>query len=358
MKSFRSISFLQDGGYISVSYPGFRSGDKNTYVFAQSSPVLRLTRGGTTSKYAIVTLTAGGKTFEVKLSFEHSVVAEVDISVISQMLAQRTAPSATMAMTGVPGAIAVEVFNYSDVSFGGTKIDRVYYCDATDSTFGGKTNSPYIPVLPEKIVLPAYYTSQRAPFCAKAYSVHQDSNVYFRTETAAGTLINMTAYENRGEGVGINIQSSIAYIKTCDNNGNVYQSCRIERKDCTASSVLLVWWSFDVGGYKSYLADVKGVGDAVSEIGEYREGFVNNAAKTSNEIYNVRFENLTFRDYCYVRDLFVSDYVVLVVFDNISGSEMQTERSVTVKAGDMVWKLNDIKDLDFEIKLEEEGVLW
>lgn len=358
MKSFRSISFTQDGGYIFVSYPGFRSGDKNTYVFAQSSPVIRLTRGGTTSKYAVVTLTAGGKTFGVKLSFEHSVSAEVNISVIAQMLAQRTAPSATMAMTGVQGTIEVDVFNYSDVSFGITTLSRVYYCDATDSTFGGKTNSPYIPVLPEKIVLPAYYTSHRAPFCAKAYSVHQDGSVYFKTETAAGTLINMTSYENRGEGVGINIQSNIAYIKTCDVKGNVYQSCRIERKGCTESSVLLVWWSFEVGGYKSYLADVKGVGEAVSETGEYREGFVTNAAKTANETYNARFENLSFSDYCYVRDLFVSDYVVLVVFDNIGGSEMQTERSVTVKAGDTGWRLNDMKDLDFEIKFEEEGVIW
>lgn len=361
MRRYYDYLYL-DTGKVGFSLPGFTAADDGVTAYAQDDPVVRVgidTAGAAWLDVNIGTQTgdwAGSDPLQVS---QHIAVAQGQTAYIPIAEIIKTAIVRTFSgISATPDKPCVEMtlrFELSDASL--TLIDTndvpVYAFDA-HCNHSQPSQDWRNPGIPDKVRLVqnrknyfTFPTPQLAPvgfgFSFVQY-LSDNSNTDYPIDVTTGSRLFKVPSTN-----ALHV-TSLAF-RHDSGNMNIIAFTKVEWVDCGSDNITLLWWSPELGGWKTMVADVTGTADSVTERSEQEMALCRVDGVTGLLGFSVRFPLLTQRDYMYYRDILLSDevYVVEDDTDSFDGVVSEIRRAVRVSGSLPAWKTGDVKDFEFNV---------
>ena len=347
-------------GKIGFSLPGFTLGsDGATYynAFVQTNPILRLTitDASAESVETEIEATGGYRDAGNPLSVIQSIAAvqnsEVYVPVADVFRAALKRPSS---ISPTPDALCVEL-TVTVTVYDGTNTElshttfRVMAYDAVGCIGHGVEDGRLFGI-------PDVYRAYRYGFNQITFPLVSfgSSNHIFMRIKSDGTTTAMT-YDPDGSSRSFYTAwaQKLALFGYYDDDKQV-KMCRVEWIECLRDKILFEWWSPELGGLKSQVADVVASADTVTERNRETVGFDLVDGVEAAISYNVRFPLCTLADYMYFRDILFSNEVYMVRTDNVAYNQMQITHRVAVRVSGNppAWRIGDCKDLNFTVNIE------
>lgn len=348
MKQFTTIETLSDGSLIKIGKPGitYKPGTPDLlYMFVQSGVVLAIEAGsGSPADHAVITITSSdGDTVRMSYSFIYGTTFYADITDIIKSMVKRTVPvSATPVSVGTAlSVLDVELFESDDTpvdnaSFDARTIDGLDYANESpaDSLWPG---------VPDRVRVSGH------PVTFLANGSDGEATVTVKNGTNTATV------DNNGQAVTFAGPSGSYEILE---GGDTVAKCILESVSCISDTVVLRWWSPELGGWKSCVWDVVEQGCDVARVTLYDRMFARNAAAESSLWLRLRSPLCSARDWAWLRDISVSDEVEMLDTEKVeTGGSTDIWRSVTVSPSSTAWKINDVKDFDIVVTTAEASSL-
>lgn len=356
MRQFKNYTTLPANGYLDVAVPSFVVAPLGpiVYAFIQSGLQLRLTKKtGGTADYATVTVTTGGETNIMTVSFRYNDVSYADITELARVGIQKTMATAGQCERGgTAGSITIEEFTAANVSLGTVSMNDVFFIDGLARAH--QPASALFATIPDRIILPTGndFAGYRQAV-VRPSAAYGTGSVTVATKLSNGSKDHSVNVPNTSAPVVVEVKDTVAWIDTPQ--GKV----RIEHESCTTDKVFVMWWSSEDGGWKSYLCDILNFSGGVDSRTRYNAGFEHGDTVTGHTVMSARFPLCTYNDWCYVRDILTSGEVRLwspLTYSAGSLSEMVGVRAVA--EGDFgEWRAKDIKDFNIKLIIDELDVL-
>ena len=353
-------------GRIGFSVPGFLMDDGQYIAFAQSDPVFRVALNTTNAAWLDVDIsTTGGWRGSDPLACSQHIAAGatdtvyIPMAEVIQAAIVRTFAglSPTPTVPGVTMTVVFAVKNSSLATLETTSIDLTAY-DSIGMYAAAGQYDWRLPGLPDKFRLfkdrDNYMTFTQAFFVPTALDPYSFVQYY------AGGSTSDYPITPTGEPRVIKIVSSGSSYTTAlgfrRDSGDMLPlfTANVEWVPCTNESVMLVWWSPELGGWKTVVADVVSTADGITERDPQMRGFGRVNGISGHLSLNLRLPLLTQNDYIYYRDLLFSDEVYLDDWFLLDYEEgMSTIRKAVRVSGSLpAWRVNDVKDFDFTINYD------
>lgn len=350
-------------GRIGFCVPGFLLDDGQYISFAQSDPVFRVALNTTNAAWLDVDIsTTGGWCGSDPLACsQHIAVGSNDTVYIpmadviqAAILRKFTGLSASPTVPGVTMTVTFTVKNSSLATLETTSIDLTAY-DSIGMYAAAGIKDWRLPGLPDKFRL--YKDRDNYMTFAQAFFVPTALDPYSFVQYYAGGSSSDYPITPTGEPRVIKIVSSgVSYTTALGfrrDGGDMLPlfTANLEWVSCSNDSVMLVWWSPELGGWKTVVADVVSTADGITEREPQMRGFERVNGTSAQLSLVLRLPLLTQNDYFYYRDLLFSDEVYLDDWFLLDYEEgMSTIRkAVRVNGNAPAWKVNEVKDLEFTI---------
>lgn len=340
MRQFYDLEYMSQHSYVGFSLPGFIAMDGYYAAHIQAEPVLRITCGTQSAAWLDVaiesdgryygimdTLTQtikcrGGQTVYVPLGEAfHSLFAPSMSGILlspQDMVADATVRCTLLdsTLTGI-GSVAFSVMFYDCLgaySPWGEDESDISLPDSFRLMGGGEYNY---------ITVPLVQTGDEDPEFA-IYDAEGESVT--RYSANGGAMCLRLSEQSRPSQLRLGRGKPLFARMTFEGK------CHDTR--------LLTWWSPLHGGWKSIVADIVGVADEVTERRDYVRGFQAVAGVAGRLGETLRLQALTYRDWLYYRDIYLSDRV-LVRAHLSTGGGTESGLWLPVKvAGNMpMWRL-------------------
>lgn len=353
-------------GKVGFSFPGFSAQDDGVVAFAQADPIVR-----------VEVATAGAAWLDVSVLANPGAWAGGDPLACSQHIAVTQGQTVYVPLaevikaaivrtftgiTSTPDAPCVELavdFKLYDSSL--TALETISVMVYAYDSLGNPAvlmQDWRVPGIPDKMRLMLDFNNNYMTFpCLQiqppSYSVSfvqylsNGSNTDYVTEMDGSSRVFKIPSSFAAHA------TSFAYRRD-DGDMPILYSTQVEWCRCTTDKMLLFWWSPELGGWKSCVADIVGTADSVTERSAMERAFCKVDGVTGTLSFAARFPLLTLRDYMYYRDIMLSDEVYVVETDTVSydGGAAEIRKAVRVAGSLPVWRVNDVKDFDFTINYD------
>lgn len=352
-------------GKVGFSFPGFTAQDDGVVAFAQADPIVRIevaTAGAAWLDVGVSTYAGAWAGSDPLDCSQHIAVAQgqtvyVPMAEVIKAAIVRTFTGIT-STPQVPAVVINLVFTlYNNVLVELETIDvKVYAYDSLGNP-AELMQDWRVPGIPDKMRLMLDFNNYMTFPCLQilppAYSVSfvqylsNGSNTDYVTEIDGSSRVFKipSSYALHA--------SSFAYRRD-DGDMPVLYRTQVEWCECSRDKLTLLWWSPELGGWKTMVADVAGTADSVTERNALERAFCKVDGVAGTLSFAARFPLLTMRDYMYYRDIMLSDEVYVVEEDTVSydGTTAEIRKAVRVSGSMPTWRVNDVKDFDFTINYD------
>lgn len=352
-------------GKVGFSFPGFTAQDDGVVAFAQADPIVRVEVATAGAAWLDVDVLAnpgawvGGDPLDCS---QHIAVAQgqvvyIPLAEIIKAAIVRTFAGITSAPQAPEAELAID-FTLYDSSL--TMLETISVMVYSYDSIGNPATLMQdwrVPGIPDKMRLMLDYNNYMTFPCPQilppAYSVSfvqylsNGSNTDYVTEVDGSSRVFKipSSYAFHA--------SSFAYRRD-DGDMPILYSTQVEWCGCSRDQLTLLWWSPELGGWKTMVADVVGTADSVSERSPMERAFCKVDGVAGTLSFAARFPLLTLRDYTYYRDIMLSDEVYVVELDTVSydGATSEIRKAVRVSGSLPTWRVNDVKDFEFTINYD------
>lgn len=356
MRTFLDWVYIGSAGYAGFSVPGFTQGASpaSINVFLQSDPVLRVHSTSVNTRWCdiMIETTAGWYDTTDPLHIEQHVYLEA-AGTIYVPLREALAPALQRRTTGLsllsptpPMAVCDIRVDLLDSTL--TSIDSVDFHFSVFDALGDQSWMDW-----RSLGIPDTWRVARGKtnyFCIPMghVSSHSVEFAATRPDLSEDTL----SMVDDGTTICFAMTSARPYTAlTIRDTGGDLAVCRVVWEECLADKINIRWWSPQLGGWKSYAADVVAGECGVTERTMQQRGFGLVDGVDGNTGFSCRFPRLTHRDWLYFRDILLSDEIYIDEVDNVAlgGTSQAVSRPVRVSAQSQSWRLTDTKDFDFSV---------
>lgn len=353
MRQFYDLEYIDQHSYVGFSLPGFIQLEGYYAAHIQADPVLRITCGTQSAAWLEVTISGGEPNYGITEDLVQTMRCRNGQTVyvpLGEAFKALFAPS----MSGITAAprdmmATAEIrCMLLDDSLG--QIDSItfavvfYDCIGAYSPWGGEDSEVSMPDTfrlmgggeDNYLTIPLVQTGDAYPEFAIYRGVGGES---------------VSAYDANGGAVCLRLTEQAQPYQVRLGRGNPLFS-RITFEGGCRDTRLLTWWSPVHGGWKSIVADIVGVADEVTERRDYVRGFQNVAGVAGRLGETLRLSHLTYRDWLYYRDIYLSDRVFVRehLSTHYSGTENGLWLPVKVAGNMPAWRLGgSARSLDVTI---------
>lgn len=331
----------------SVSYgsPGIAEGDNSIlYCFVKSACVLRLERtAGSFAASCSVECSLDGTSYGAAYSFAFGDVVEADITGLLRPLLDREMPTGTPAAAGTGSGNVVVTFYDDAGSVVASHMFRIAIVDGIGMAFD---NNGLRPRWPAEIVL-----GSDLPGCPVTLP-SMDIGSGSRTVEVGGVSIDNC-------GLSATVLARPGTTLELESDGDVIASARMVSPSCDSQSLTLVWWSPELGGYKSWAFDVVGEGMSAESLSDFVRDFSRGRASDGSIWLSLRAQQIDIAQWEYLRDILASDEVMMSAPVATSAESVEDDWLHLIAEGDPgEWRLSDRKDFSLRVIAREVAGLW
>lgn len=352
-------------GKVGFSFPGFSAQDDGVVAFAQADPIVRVEVATAGAAWLDVDIAAtpgawaGGDPLDCS---QHIAVAQGQTVYVPMAEVIKAAIVRTFTgITATPDAPCVELtvdFTLYDSSLAALETISVmiyaYYSLGNPATLMQDWRMPGIP---DKMRLMLDFNNYMTFPCMQI--MQSGYSVSFVQYLSSGSHTDYVT-EIDGSSRVFKIPSSYAVHATSfayrrdDGDMPILYSTQVEWCECSRDKLTLLWWSPELGGWKTMVADIVGTADGVAERSPMERAFCKVDGVAGTLSFAARFPLLTLRDYMYYRDIMLSDEVYVVETDTVSydGTAAEIRKAVRVSGSLPAWRVNDVKDFEFTINYD------
>ena len=342
MKRKTKITTLSDGCAVFAYLPGWVEANGDYYLYTANGVQLQVVKGlNSTATGAVVTVEALGTMLEVAVEFDYTVYNDIDLTAYCRQLTRRLmSPPEGIDVNTITAIITV-----SFVEGDSTIDDVIFNVQIADAVLFTQ-----LPVcLPDVIRLPS---SGYEDFAQITLAGVEDGESQLRAALcdANGDEIAALNVPSAGEPVQAGISDRVAFFQF----GEAF--IRVERENCMADKVLVLWYSPRSGGYKSFVANVKSLG-LNGERQEVNVGFEAANTASFSEVLQLEFPRLNPPTFNYLVDVVFSDEIYIVTPQQLAAGEVaRYERDRVTVVGNDAAQVGLLSYKDFNITVKKLNI--
>lgn len=356
MRTFLDWVYIGHNGFVGFSVPGFTHGAAPGYVnvFLQSDPILRVNSSTVSTRWCDIVIAASSGWFDSSdpLIVEQHVYLEAAGSIyvplreaLAPALKRRTSGLSMPAPT--PPMVVCDVHvDLLDSNLG--SIDSADFTLSVFDSLGDQSWEDWRSLgIPDTWRVAIDKTNY---FCIPMGHVSSHSVEFAATRPDLSEDTLTLADDGSTICFGMTSVRPYTMLAIRDTGGDL-AVCRVVWEDCMDDKINIRWWSPQLGGWKTYTADVVAGSCNVTTREMQQRGFnlVDGVEGTTG--FECRFPMLTYRDWLYFRDILFSDEVYIDEVDNVTlgGLSQDVAHPARVSAQAQSWRLTDIKDFEFSV---------
>lgn len=348
MRQYTKIAAFSDGSALAIGKPGitYKASPLTLWLFCQSGIIFRVEKDALSTAVAMdVTVTdSNSDTVVTHYSFAFGDEIYADVTDIVRSMVVRALPNAIGQAGTSLGGIVFELFDTDGVSVGSVSAEAIAI-DALDYAYEDAASGQW-PGVPEHIRL---HSSAWLTFPALGSS--GQSTVMVKYGGSSATL------DNAGQAATLPASTVPSDYVLVDDDDEIAR-CEVELVDCTDDSVMLRWWSVELGGWKTCAWDVLEAGQAGDRVTLFDRLYARNAASDASNTLRLRVPLCTHNEWAWLRDIAISDQVEMLGSEKIAvGGATNVWRSVVVEQQSSTHKMREDKDFEIVITTAEASSL-